>query len=266
MTPFHTASDHITPDATIDRVLQGFRDTEAPSGLEARILHNLNNLQQRNQLTSAPPPTTLWTRLDPSRWPLTFRIPAMAIPATAILVLLLALTHKYAITPTQPTSIATHHDAVTPIPLVVPAATNQPHHSTFVAQLPQVTHTVPVDFIPQSQAAAPLSPEDQLALEESHAPSQPAPPMLLTAEERLLVRSTRQGAPIEVAELDQLREPMLRAAAAARERANLERYATGLIAPLLTFQNLIPSTAPENTPPAPEPSTDLTSEPQTSSK
>jgi hypothetical protein len=94
----------------------------------------------------------------------------------------------------------------------------------------------------------PANNPDAIALAETLAPSQPAPPMPLTAEERQLVRATRPGAPIEVAELDQLREPLLRAVAAQRERTHFEHYAAVLIAPLLAFQNSAPSTPPESSP------------------
>ncbi len=264
MTPFQPIPSQNTPDQsdqTITRVLHALRDAPAPTGLEARVLHNL---QQARAAQLAPRPTSFWSRLTP--WPIDLRIPAATLAAAAVLVLL--LTHKHTTTPNYSVSIATENSP-TSNPTI---ATTQPTPNHRMSQasllkpaLPQTskpTRTPINSSLPETK----LSPEDQLALEEASAPSQPAPPMPLTAQERLLLRAARPGSAIEVAELDQLREPFLRAATAARDRANLQRYATGLIAPLLTFQNLAPSTPPESTPPAQDPSTDLTAPSQTSSR
>jgi hypothetical protein len=82
---------------------------------------------------------------------------------------------------------------------------------------------------------------DTIALAETLAPSHPAPPMPLTQQERLLISATRQGQPIELAELEPLRQPALRAAAAARERANLRQYIHGLLGPLAAAESLNPT-------------------------
>jgi hypothetical protein len=244
MTPFQPIPSQNTPDQndqTITRVLHAFRDAPAPTGLEARVLQNL----QQRQLAS-PPSHTLWTRLAPWRWALT-----IAIPATAIF--LIALTHKAHIIP-----IPSPVDALNQPSTYSASPTTNPNQTTAQAPALNPTHVLsatihprPATFTPPSapQLSTPLSPQDQLALEETNAPSLATPPMPLTAQERLLLRAARPGSAIEVAELDQLREPILRAASAARDRANLQRYASGLIAPLLTFQNLAPST-PDTPPPA----------------
>jgi hypothetical protein len=247
MTPFQPIPSENTPDPndqTITRVLHALRDAPAPTGLEARVLHNL---QQARVAQLTPRRTSFWSRLAP--WPIDLRIPAATLAAAAVLVLL--LTHKHATTPNHSVSIASENS-----PTSNPAiATTQPPPNHRMSQASLLTPALPqaskptLTSISSSLPETKLSPEDQLALEEASAPSQPAPPMPLTAQERLLLRAARPGSAIEVAELDQLREPILRAATAARDRANLQRYATGLIAPLLTFQDLAPST-PDTPPPA----------------
>jgi hypothetical protein len=251
MTPFQPIPSHNTPDQndqTITRVLHALRDAPSPTGLEARVLQNL----QQRQLAS-PPAHTLWTRLAPWRWALT-----IAIPATAIF--LIALTHKAHIIPIpSPVDALNHPSTYTAFPTTNPNQTTaQPPALNPTRALSSMIHPTPATFTPPSapQLSTPLSPQDQLALEETNAPSLATPPMPLTAQERLLLRAARPGSAIEVAELDQLREPVLRAASAARDRANLQRYASGLIAPLLTFQNPEPPTdtpppATDDTPPPP---------------
>jgi hypothetical protein len=61
---------------------------------------------------------------------------------------------------------------------------------------------------------------DALALEEMRAASQPAPPLPLTKQERLLLRVAHQGWPEELAALD----PARRAAQDKEERAEVERF------------------------------------------
>jgi hypothetical protein len=87
---------------------------------------------------------------------------------------------------------------------------------------------------------------DAIALAETFAPSHPAPPLPLTAQEALLLRSTRQGQPIEVAELETRRTSVLTEIAEARERANLREYIHGLLGPLATAQTLTPLPSPSD--------------------
>jgi hypothetical protein len=61
---------------------------------------------------------------------------------------------------------------------------------------------------------------DALALEEMRAASQPAPPLPLTKQERLLLHVTHEGASEELAVLD----PAKRAAQDKEERAEVERF------------------------------------------
>jgi hypothetical protein len=69
--------------------------------------------------------------------------------------------------------------------------------------------------------------------------------MALTAQERMLVTATRQGQPIELAELEILRQPALQAAAETRERATIRNYVHSLLGPLAAVEAINP------TPPSP---------------
>ena len=82
---------------------------------------------------------------------------------------------------------------------------------------------------------------DTLALAETLAPSHPAPPMPLTAQEHLLALAARQGQPMELAELETLRQPALQAAAEAHQNAIIRRYAQSLLGPLAAAEALNPA-------------------------
>ena len=99
---------------------------------------------------------------------------------------------------------------------------------------------------------------DAIALAETFAPSHPVPPLPLTAQEALLLRSTRHGQPIEVAELETRRKSALIAVASAHEQSSLREYIHGLLGPLATAQALTPSSPPpqpDDTQPVAEPQT-----------
>jgi hypothetical protein len=116
-----------------------------------------------------------------------------------------------------------------------------------------VTATIPLRRT-ESPLASP-SPHwnpDAVALNETFAPSHPAPPLPLTAQEALLLRSTRRGQPMEVAELDILREAALTNRVAEQRRTGLRDTVQGLLGPLATAQALTPSSTltDVNQPPA----------------
>jgi hypothetical protein len=100
-----------------------------------------------------------------------------------------------------------------------------------------------VRSIPSS--AAPTDP-DALALAETLAPSRPIAPMPLTAEEHLLVLATRQGQPLELAELETLRQPALQARAEAHQQAAIRNYIHSLLAPLAAAEAINPTPPTED--------------------
>ncbi len=92
-----------------------------------------------------------------------------------------------------------------------------------------------------SELSTPPTDPDAIALAETLAPSRPAPLMPLTPQENLLLAATRPGQPIEIAELEPLREPALRAAAEAHQHASRRQYLQALLAPLVFAQALEPT-------------------------
>ncbi len=218
----------------LDRILTALGDTEAPRGIESRILQHLSSPVKRTNRSSrflAVFHTAPQTHHFSSRLGLT-------IAATAALALL-------AFTPI----LRSHHHTSTliahsfPRPSItaqVPAiATTTPHTPTFANVTQHSTPSTPV-----SAASTPSSDPDVVALEETLAPSHPAPPMPLTAQEHLMLNAMRPGQPIEVAELEVVRQPALHALAEAHQRAGIRDYIESLLAPLTAAETINPTSAP----------------------
>lgn len=212
----------------IDRVLSALGHTDPPTGLEARIARRLST-------TTAVTRPSLFARM---RY-------AMLATSLGTLAIVLLVTHRHH----SPQQIAN-------IPTTSPVILSEVSPTTMRETQPK-TPDAPIRTKAAHTTHPPLCDCDPTALAETLAPSHPAPPMPLTPQERLLILATRPGSPLEVAELDQLREPLLRAAAEAQEHAQLRQVMQGLLRPLAIAQSLNttnPTEAPaENTQPAPEP-------------
>jgi hypothetical protein len=219
----------ISPDEAMNRVLLGLTTTPAPAGMEARIAARLLQMTEA-QAASARTRSSWW----------------LASAATAGIIITLAAASL----------ILHHHQTVT---LALQPRQNQPLPESTAKPNAAAQLRFALKVHPQTTStdaalpgAAPATDYDAIALAETLAPSQSAAILPLTAQEQTLVQATRQGQPIEVAELDQVREPALRAAAAAREHRDLLRYASALLAPLAAFQSAEPD-APEDPQPSPDP-------------
>ena len=239
-------------DNLIDQTLQALRDTEVPTGLEARIAARL--AQSAEARTTAAPsffavilnavkdPRILFAEAIPFAWATI----ALILAAAAISSTFLVRHHDQTIAQWNPT-------------------TNQPTETSTQTQASPTTKTQvarivirPLDrpHIPTDETVATAPDLDAIALAETRASSHPAPPMPMTAQEVLLFRSTRQGQPIELAELDALRDTNLRSIAQSRDRASLRNYIQSLLAPLAAAQALTPTSpspddAQPTTPPDP---------------
>jgi hypothetical protein len=258
------------PDARIDQVLDALRTTEPPAGLEQRIAARLAQAAEARALSTAPFAATAHPAssspfaviLNAVKDPRILLAPAkLYTVAAAVLTLLLALTTITLLHHRTPATTA----RTTPIVVTPPSnrglegAGLQSRHNA-----PTRTVALPAEGIshssPQPSQTAPTSttqPDpDTIALAETLAPSRPAPPMPLTAQEHLMLVAMRPGQPIELAELDIARAPLVRAAAEARETANIDRYAKSLLAPFAVADELQPTTfsQPQESPtPSPAP-------------
>jgi len=216
-------------DQRIDHVLHAFATTATPNGLEQRISARV---AQRAAEALEHKPSLFgrlaYTELQP------FAIATAALVALAA-TCLLVFTH------TQQ-----HQVVQQPYPVVLPQQQTQP---VAVAQTISYRNAAVLPEHPTAVAVSTTTPPaqddpDAIALAETLAPSHPAPPLPLTSQEALLLRSMRRGQPIEVAELDTLRESALTAIAAAHERASLREYVHNLLGPLATAQALTPTSPP----------------------
>jgi hypothetical protein len=232
-----------TPDQLIDQVLQALRDTQAPDGLEQRVAARLARVAEARTLN----PTTrtgdgvtpsffsviVNTVKTPRIWSAEARPYAFAATTLAVLItfsLISFTSHRKPITIARWNPLPASIEPQTSIQLtnLAPAQTTAQTRSN---KRPQPT---------SSPTVTPTDP-DTIALAETLAPSHPAPPMPLTAQEVLLFRATRRGQPIELAELDTMRESALRSLAEAHERSTIRRYIQGLLGPLAITQALDPT-------------------------
>jgi hypothetical protein len=276
------------PDARIDHVLEALRSTQPTPGLEARIAaHLLANGDARRlalNTAAASEPTSFFAIMsrrtaplfavvlnavkDPSIFSAEARPYAFAATTLTLLLTFSVALHLYHnpqtlaqwnpihapnSAPTQTASIiepSSHATTAQAAPNPIPStyfegAELQSRHQ------PQPTNTALAAEAP-GIPPQPTDP-DTIALAETLAPSHPAPPMPLTAQEALLVRATRQGQPIELAELGIARESNLRSIADARDHSSLRQYIKSLLAPLAAAQAFesTPSPSPDAAPPAP---------------
>jgi hypothetical protein len=286
------------PDALIDRALHSLRDTQPPTGLEARVAARLAQAADASAITSSSrtPSRSSFAKtssrasffaviLSLAKDPRILLAPApISIVAAAALlaITVLAVNHHQKpniiansnpqpsiiqsppSNPTKTSNLANTQDpedlspTSTQVPQgLSPAITQVPQGlSPAITQVPQGFSLGSHRSIEKAGVLTPASTDpDTLALAETLAPSHPAPPMPLTAQEHLLILATRQGQPIELAELETLRKPALQAAAEARQNATIRRYAESLLGPLATaaaLHSTSDSPAQDDTP-APQP-------------
>jgi hypothetical protein len=187
-------------DETIERVLAGLRDAEAPAGMERRIVDTLRTGASERRRWSS----TLLFR------PLTFA--AVSAIAVASIVCWIALgghqtkhnnatSEKHAI-PSNPQPVEVR---VASASSIQPLSDKSPLRASSKITSPIKT----------------LAPERKLiALPETRTANKPAPEAPLTDEEKLLLRIAHKNDPVELAALN----PMLRAAEDAQEKAEVKTF------------------------------------------
>jgi hypothetical protein len=253
------------PEARINQVLDALRTTEPPTGLEQRIAARLAQAAEARSVTAAQPTTTspFAVILSAVKDPRILFAPARRYPvAAAALTILLALItitlfhHTAPATTARTTPVIVDPSLSASLNGAVPQsrATTPPSNPALAAEgfsAVAATNQVPRGFslgsdAPLQEARFSLPPSAQdpeaIALAETLAPSRPAPPMPLTAQEKLIQAATRPGQPLQLAELDLARAPVLRAAAQARETASIDRYVRSLLAPFAVADALQPTT------------------------
>jgi hypothetical protein len=212
----HTTESQV--DNLIDATLATLRNTPAPTGLEDRLLSTLASAQQR---ISTPKQTRMWVphvSLLRHGWTTNFVLPRLWIPsalaAAAVLAITFAIHVHHPSTPTQ-TSTTAAVDA--------PSTASTPHELVILSHRRRTccsgSHHLPIEATTRNTAPTPY---EQAALEDTLAPSQPAPPLPLTQQERLLLRILHQGSYTELAELN----PAVRSTLDAQQTAAFQKFFT----------------------------------------
>jgi hypothetical protein len=236
-------------DARIDQVLNALRATDPPAGLEARIAARLAQAAQARTQAALSFPRPSFNAFGGARF-----------YTAAALTVLVALT----------TVTLIHNRTTNATPSQsIPYRSTAPALSFTLSDIAAPTTVLTAKVSNANLRAHPSTPTqrppsaqdpDQLALAETLAPSRPAPPFALTAQEHRILAAMQPGQPIQMAELDLARAPLLRALAEARETARIDRYVKQSLAPLAVADALSPSThfqpqEDEMPPPPPTPST-----------
>jgi len=206
------------PDEAIDKVLAALRDTEPPLGIERRILQAVED--------HAPQPRR---RLGRFVWPLSSAGPlhasswAYGVTVAAVFTLALLIPakrpHPSPLTSSGNIRVQGHAPFASP-PATV--SSSLPPAPAVVSRAPRrnVAARNLTSLGAASPAQRPAENADTLALEELHATSQPAPPLPLTREEKLLLRIAHKGDPEELAILD----PRLHAQQDMEARAEFHKF------------------------------------------
>lgn len=188
----------MNPDEANDaiaRVVQGLREAKAPEGMEQRILRAMQERASEPRVRAARP--WIWS---------------LGVATVAAAALIAVWVHR--VPRKQVDQIAVKRTIEN---IVTPAVTHKVAGETSPLVRPAARPKVKLAEKPSS---APVSNEDELAMSEMMAPSQPAPPMPLTEQERLLLRAVHDHDPVELAML----EPEKRAAQFQKEKAEVKSF------------------------------------------
>ncbi|HEY4011136.1 MAG TPA: hypothetical protein VGM11_13365 [Acidobacteriaceae bacterium] len=191
-------------DHTIDRALATLRDAHPRSGFKTRVLGSLEH-------RAATP--------QPARLHLSAHLALWSATAAAILAIVsMAVLHQQRTAPAEfvraPQTHASNADVSAQLQAPTAVTKRRPEQSrvrrgAFVFATPQPAHDITTPIGADAQAVADL-----------HAPSQPAPPLPLTPQEKLFLRMLRYGNATQLAELN----PVVRAQQDAAETADFKNF------------------------------------------
>jgi hypothetical protein len=262
------------PDITLDRILSALRNTPAPTGMNQRIAARIAMATEQRAATPSFFAVILSAVKDPRILPAQATRYLFAATTLAALLAVSAISftaHRKPSTislqkpspasrnPQTSTQPNTTTAAIKSNPSTLASTTDTASNPraggppyTSVGRSPTFASTTTRGPEARSIDSAPASTDlDALALAETLAPSHPAPPMPLTAEEHLLLLATRPGQPIELAELETLRQPALQARAQAREQATIRNYIHSLLGPLAAAEAIHPTPPMDDSPTSP---------------
>jgi len=187
-----------TSDQLIDQTLTALRDTTPPTGMERRILHAV---EHRAATTHTRHP---WT------WSLTTAALLLSVAAFTL--------HHLTTNPGAPGPASGTRVSIPSTKLALnsqlTARSSQLDAKPALSSNTQTLSSLTTSKLKTHNSTKPALPNptpnpdhllcdcDPIALAESRAPSQPAPPLPLTDQEKLLRRIVHKGDPVELAELN----------------------------------------------------------------
>jgi len=197
-------------EETIERVLAGLRDAEAPAGMNRRIVDAMENRASVLTASKAPCFKPFWLPF-PARSSAVHLWAGSIATAGVLAVCLVIAINNHGRTPTQPTvrAHATGLSSDAARAGVKPAA-----HSPSIGTNARITGTTPELKTRQSR------PHDSAPRMEMRAANHPAPVAPLTQQEKLLLRIAHQADPQELAMLN----PQVRAQRDAESEAEFLKF------------------------------------------
>jgi hypothetical protein len=199
-------------EEAIKQVLTGLRDSEAPAGMERRILeavHDRASVKSRSRWHRLRP---MWLMKRPTLWSTSRSLSwGVALACTIAICFAVSMLHRIEHVPAQSNLHST------------PIATPPPAASKVIAKnvkLPSPASRAQSMAKTNARKARLVHDSDSVALREMRAASHPPPPMPLTEQEKLLLRIAHKGDPVQLAALD----PAVRAARNTEEKAEVQRF------------------------------------------
>jgi hypothetical protein len=208
--------DFVNPndsEETMERVLAGLRDAKASAGMERRILQSLD------QQASGMKARSGWRRLIfvGATKPAKAVVCGAALAGLIAVVLAIPAIRRLGRAPLQ---------SKTAVVTGAPVRTSPAMRAGEAAPSSDRSRAKPGTTVKERDAAlvgaadSRAADSDDVAMSEMQAASFPAPPMPLTAQERLLLRLAHKVDPVEMAMLD----PKFRAMQDAEEKAEFQRF------------------------------------------
>jgi len=218
---------------TVDRVLAGLRDIEAPAGIERRILSSLQQPATANTSSARSSITS----------------PLLWLAATAATIVAVTIWWNASKRPTHDLAI---HPPITAMPSA--AAPQQADVTVSASRARKAQHAAVATQTAKNSQPEPITRPVAAATSDTLAASHPAPPLPLTEQEQLLLRILHKGDPIELASLNndfRDRQPI-------RDAEDFQRFFKPPTAPHSAEATVDDQTAQQNQPdieaqPAPEP-------------
>jgi hypothetical protein len=199
-------------ETTIERVLGGLRDVDAPVGMEGRVLATLEEREASRAGRSR------WSWLGERPVPAMLGCGIAAAAVVAVMLVVPAVRHTRGVEP-----VGSVGSVETPAPDVgLKSASGNVAGAKATSERPVGSRAIGARVMKRVEVARDVRRDDSdaVAAEEMQAASCPAPPVPLTEQERLLLRVVNKRDPQQMAELD----PVKRATRDAEEKAEVERF------------------------------------------